>query len=165
MTDSRDTSRRRFHQVVIVGFSAAIGGALAVPAAFYLLVPPKSGGKEEWTEVADVAEVGKSGPEEVVFRRKRKDGWKVVNEKTSAWVHRISEKEVVAFAPTCTHLGCAFHWETSSKTYICPCHTSAFSPSGEVLGGPAPRPLDRYEVKVQDGKLMLGRIIRSEEHS
>jgi menaquinol-cytochrome c reductase iron-sulfur subunit len=163
VNDSQDPSRRRFHEVAIAGLTTAIGATVAIPAGFYLLVPPGSGDKGEWTEVADLAELGKSGPEEVVFRRRRKDGWKVVNEKTSAWVHRVSDKEVVAFAPTCTHLGCAFHWEAATKTYICPCHTSAFSPSGEVLDGPASRPLDRYEVKVEDGKLLLGRVLRSEE--
>jgi len=165
VSDSQNPSRRKVHEVVIAGLTTAIGGALAVPAGHYLLVPPKSGSKEEWTEVADLDQISKSGPEELVFRRKRKDGWKILNEKTSAWVQRVSDKEVIAFAPACTHLGCAYHWEDGTKTFVCPCHTSAFSPQGEVLTGPAPRPLDRYETKIEDGKLLLGRIVRSEEHS
>jgi len=63
---------------------------------------------------------------------------------------------VTAFAPQCTHLGCAYHWDESSHNFICPCHTSAFSIDGKVLAGPAPRPLDRYTVKVEGNKLQIG---------
>ena len=38
----------------------------------------------------------------------------------------------------------------------------SFSIVGEVQAGPAPRPLDRYEAKVENGKLMLGRLRTSE---
>lgn len=144
---------------------ALISGALGVPAALYLLLPAKSSRKEEWTEVGDLAQISQKAPEEVVFRRKRKDGWKILNEKTSAWIRRISDKEAVAFAPSCTHLGCAYHWEDKSNTFVCPCHTSAFSPEGQVLMGPAPRPLDRYEVKIDGGKILLGRVIQSGENT
>ncbi len=165
MTEIQSQGRRRFHEVAIHGMMAAISGVLGIPAALYLMLPAKSNRKEEWTEVGDVATLAKDAPEEIVFRRTRKDGWKILNEKTSAWVRRVSEKEVVAYAPSCTHLGCAYHWEDKSKTFVCPCHTSSFSPEGNVLMGPAPRPLDRYEVKVEGGKLLLGRVVHSEEHA
>jgi menaquinol-cytochrome c reductase iron-sulfur subunit len=142
-----------------------ISGALGIPAALYLFLPAKSSRKEEWTEVGDLAQISGKTPEEVVFRRKRKDGWKILNEKTSAWIRRISDKEAIAFAPSCTHLGCAYHWETKTNTFICPCHTSAFGLDGSVLMGPAPRPLDQYEVKIENGKLLLGRVIQFEEES
>jgi len=32
-----------------------------------------------------------------------------------------------------------------------------------VVSGPAPRPLDRYETKVENGKLLLGRLHQSKE--
>ncbi len=60
--------------------------------------------------------------------------------------------------PICTHLGCAYHWDDPSHTFICPCHTSVFSIDGKVLSGPAPRPLDRYMTKIDDGKLEIGPV-------
>jgi len=71
------------------------------------------------------------------------------------------KQAVVAFAPQCTHLGCGYHWDEQKQYFVCPCHSSTFSIDGEVLSGPAPRPLDRYEVRVQGEKLWLGPVRRA----
>jgi Rieske Fe-S protein len=55
-------------------------------------------------------------------------------------------------------LGCAYHWEERSSEFLCPCHSSAFSEDGKVISGPAPRPLDRFETKIENGKLLLGAL-------
>ena len=65
---------------------------------------------------------------------------------------------MTAFGPQCTHLGCAYHWEDAKSEFLCPCHTSLFSVEGKVLGGPAPRPLDRYETRLNGSKLLLGKL-------
>lgn len=151
-------SRRGFHLAVIYGLQAVMGAALAIPAAVYLLFPPRSKKEDQWVEVAELTKLQPGVPEEIVFRRNRVDGWKIANEKTSAWVVKKSDTEVVAYAPNCTHLGCAFHWEQRTKTFLCPCHTSNFGVDGKVIDGPAPRPLDRYEVRVDGGKVLIGSI-------
>jgi len=134
----------------------AIGAALAVPAAIYLLFPPKVRKEAEWVDAGDLSGIPEGTPTEVAFDRKRVDGWKVTTEKATAWVLKKSGSDVIAFVPQCTHLGCAYHWDDPSHTFVCPCHTSTFSIDGKVLGGPAPRPLDRYLVKIDAGKLQIG---------
>jgi menaquinol-cytochrome c reductase iron-sulfur subunit len=153
--------RRSFQQIVIAALGAVISGAMAIPAVAYLFATPKSKRKSGWIEAGDIAQVPLNSPEEVVFRRTRIDGWKTSAERTSVWVIKRSPSEVIALAPQCTHLGCAYHWSDSSKTFECPCHTSAFSMDGKVLSGPAPRPLDRYDVKLEGTKLLLGEVKRS----
>jgi len=42
---------------------------------------------------------------------------------------------------TCTHMGCELNWNSAEKSWDCPCHGSRFSYEGNVIEGPALRPL------------------------
>ena len=65
-------------------------------------------------------------------------------------VTRLSETEVVAFSAVCTHQGCTVEPDKSSLG--CPCHGSSYdSKTGDVLTGPASRPLEKVDVVVRDG--------------
>ncbi|MFN7919792.1 MAG: ubiquinol-cytochrome c reductase iron-sulfur subunit [Bryobacteraceae bacterium] len=156
-------SRRGFYVTAIYALGALISALMAIPAAIYLLVPPSAKKKEDWVDIADFSKLAKGVPEEVLFRRQRQDGWRLISERTSAWVLRTGDKEAVAFTPLCTHLGCAYHWDDRNRNFICPCHTSAFGLDGKVLTGPAPRPLDRYLVKIEGDRLMVGPVDHSRE--
>jgi cytochrome b6-f complex iron-sulfur subunit len=57
----------------------------------------------------------------------------------------------IAISLRCTHLGCSVSWEENKKRFICPCHSSAFNISGEVLNPPASRALDYYPVLIENG--------------
>lgn len=153
--ERRDTGRRGFFLLAIYGLWSLIASALALPAAVYLLLPPRARKGAGWIEAGDIATLRLNDPEEMVFRRNRLDGWKMTSEKASAWVVKLSDKEAVAFMPQCTHLGCAYHWNDQKQEFLCPCHTSTFSAEGKVLSGPAPRNLERYEVKVEGTKLLV----------
>jgi menaquinol-cytochrome c reductase iron-sulfur subunit len=159
--NSRD--RRAFFLTMIYGLWAAIGTALSIPAFIYLLFPPRLRRENELTEAGDVAKMVPNSPVEMVFRRNRIDGWRILSEKSTAWAVKLDNGEVIAFAPQCTHLGCAYHWDDPKKQFLCPCHTSVFSIDGRVISGPAPRPLDQFETKVQNNKLMLGEIRESKD--
>src|SRR5580658_930885 len=151
-------TRRTFYILLINGIMGLITAALAIPAAIYLLFPPRARQASTWVKTADLSTIPAGKPTEITFQRRRADGWQMITEKTTAWVVKQPNNEVVAFTPICTHLGCAYHWDDPSHTFICPCHTSVFSIDGKVLGGPAPRPLDRYMTKVEAGKLEIGPV-------
>ena len=55
----------------------------------------------------------------------------------------------------CTHLGCAIPWVDEEDQYHCPCHGSLFNVVGEVLGGPAPRPMDLFPVTIRQGEVWV----------
>lgn len=158
----QDTTRRRFFIGAIYAIWAAISAALALPALIYLFFPPKARREDPWIEAGDVSKLAPGAPVELTFRRNRVDGWKVISEKSTAWVVKRPDNSVVAFGPQCTHLGCAYHWEERDRQFLCPCHSSVFAVDGKVVSGPAPRALDRYDVKIEGAKLLLGRLRKSE---
>jgi cytochrome b6-f complex iron-sulfur subunit len=68
---------------------------------------------------------------------------------------RESDGGFLALSLTCPHLGCSVLWNETKKQFICPCHSSSFDRVGNVLGSPAPRPLDFFPIIIQEGKVTL----------
>ncbi|MBS1858966.1 MAG: ubiquinol-cytochrome c reductase iron-sulfur subunit [Acidobacteria bacterium] len=151
-------TRRRFQIGAINGMMAAISAALGLPALAYLFIPGKVRKQDDWIEVGDITRLAPGVPVELTFRRNRIDGWKVISEKSTAWVVKTGDNQVTAFGPQCTHLGCAYHWEQDKKEFLCPCHTSLFGIDGAVTAGPAPRPLDQYQTRIDGTRLLLGKL-------
>lgn len=70
---------------------------------------------------------------------------KVVNiEGKKYGVYRNYDDKLFIVDTTCTHLGCELKFNSAEKTWDCPCHGSRFDYKGNVLEGPALRPLNRY---------------------
>lgn len=58
-------------------------------------------------------------------------------------LYRDEEGNIHRHSPVCTHMGCILHWNPAERSWDCPCHGSRFSYDGEVLHGPAVRPLEK----------------------
>jgi len=155
-------TRRSFFTAGIYAIWGIIAASLGAPASAYLFLPPKARKDESWIDVGDITYLTPNQPVEMAFRRNRVDGWKVVSEKLTAWVVKSPKGGVSAFGPQCTHLGCAHHWDEAKAQFVCPCHNSLFSIDGQVAFGPAPRPLDRYEIKLDGSRLLLGDLRKPE---
>lgn len=56
-------------------------------------------------------------------------------------VYRDERGGVVTLSAKCTHMGCTVKWNAAETSWDCPCHGSRYAPTGEVLNGPADRPL------------------------
>ncbi|MFS0672612.1 FAD-dependent oxidoreductase [Ornithinibacillus sp. 179-J 7C1 HS] len=64
-----------------------------------------------------------------------------------AGVYKDQEENFHCVDTTCTHMGCEVEWNSGERTWDCPCHGSRFSYTGEVMEGPAKRPLERIELE------------------
>lgn len=62
-------------------------------------------------------------------------------------VYRDENGGLHAFQGSCTHLGCPLEYNAAEKSFDCRCHGSRFGVDGQVLTGPAKKPLPRVDVQ------------------
>ncbi len=73
----------------------------------------------------------------------------------NTWIVRL-DGVIYALSTTCTHLGCTPNWLEREGKFKCPCHGSGFYISGINFEGPAPRPLERWAVRIgDDGQVVV----------
>jgi cytochrome b6-f complex iron-sulfur subunit len=80
-----------------------------------------------------------------------------------AYVSRVPEG-IVSFWWKCPHLGCTVPWKPDDPSmdtlapkgrFNCPCHGSIYDRYGNIIQGPAPRPMDVFPVEIRDGKVFI----------
>lgn len=78
------------------------------------------------------------------------------------YLARLADGGFLALNRECTHLGCTVPWIASEERFVCPCHSSSFDITGDVLSPPAPRPLDLFPVRIENNivKVDVRRPIR-----
>lgn len=64
---------------------------------------------------------------------------------------RLDNGGFLALSRSCTHLGCTVPWVSDENRFVCPCHSSVFDISGDVIDPPAPRAMDLFEVSIVNG--------------
>jgi cytochrome b6-f complex iron-sulfur subunit len=147
----RDFCREACHALSAVGLSAALGSALqgcggpAAPSS----VPPAASvngsvvGGTITIVIDPSSALGSVGGGALV--------------QTSAGrflVARTGPDSFSALTATCTHRSCTINGFSDGR-FICPCHGSNFDTSGQVLNGPASRPLRQYATRFAEGVLTI----------
>ncbi len=171
-----EASRRDFISVAI-GSLGAIGGLGALYALVRVMLEPSEiaalGAKTE-------VDVSKIQPMQV-----RVTSWKgktlfvirlsqdfkpegyplkgVKNSKGTTNYEILKEHNVFALVGICTHLGCIPLWKPQGEANVaqkplfhCPCHGGFYTPYGDVITGPPPRPLFIPPQKLSGNKLIVG---------
>ena len=79
-----------------------------------------------------------------------------LNKEQKVFIVRAREGYFYAVSAVCMHLGCIANWKAEESTIDCPCHGSKFDKEGRVLEGPAPRPLPRFSMTLDEqGQLVV----------
>ncbi len=71
------------------------------------------------------------------------------------WVKDSDGTYWVALYQVCVHLGCKVPFRDDCDSFKCPCHGSHYNIDGEYLDGPAPRSLDRFEMSISSGNVVV----------
>lgn len=93
------------------------------------------------------------------------DRWKA---EWGFWIVRSSvyngQDSLYAIQSVCTHLGCPPNWLAGEQKFKCPCHGSGFYISGVNFEGPAPRPLERFKVSLNEsGEVVVDKSQKFQE--
>ena len=74
------------------------------------------------------------------------------------------QRQIYALKTVCTHLGCTPNWLEGEQKFKCPCHGSGFYKDGINFEGPAPRPLERYSIRLaDDGQIEIDKSKKFQE--
>lgn len=148
-------SRRKF---LIAGIGA-ISGAIALGvggAAVTSIGAPAITNKREgkWVEAANSADLKSGEFNQLSITYDAKDAWLDGKFKQLVYV-KVTGEDILALSATCAHLGCNVNYDEQTGGFKCPCHSGLYDATGKNISGPPPRPLDRLEAKIEDGKLMI----------
>lgn len=155
-SDSADVlSRRAFLNRLSLILSGLIGLVLSVPILAYLLTPLIQRAPGVWLDIGSVDQfkVGETVP--IAIEDPSPLAWAGQTAKTSIWLRREGPAAFVAFAVNCTHLACPVNWQAQAQIFLCPCHGGVFYGDGRVAAGPPPRPLPRYDVRIQGSSVQV----------
>lgn len=156
MSDEKRVGRRDFLAIATTAIGGVISAALAIPAVAYVVGPAlQRVGEGEWIRLGSTSKIELGTPTLFKTKIERRSGWIVNEEELTAYVLTEDGREFIAMSNICTHLGCRVRWIGDQDQFFCPCHNAVFGKDGAVVSGPPPRPLDRYEVKVEDGQLYV----------
>ena len=152
-------SRRHFFErlsIALAGFCAAVVG---MPLVGFIIAPLFRKVPEKWITLGKVDdfEVGKTVSVTVVDPSSLP--WAGVTAKSAIWLRRASDSGFIAFSANCTHLGCPVRWLEGAELFMCPCHGGVYYSDGSVAAGPPPRPLVRYQVRVENDEVKMSPIV------
>ncbi len=154
--EKKEISRRDFMKIAIGAVGGLIGLGYGIPAIAYVITPATAKTQaQQWIQLGAVSKIELGTPTLFKVNVKRQTGWIVNQEELSIYVITEDGREFVALSNVCTHLGCRIRWVADQNKYFCPCHNGVFDKQGNVVSGPPPRPLDRYQTKVENDQLFI----------
>ena len=155
--EGKEINRRDFMKITIAGIGGVIAAAIGIPAIAYIVGPALKEKTADWIKLGAVNKVELNTPTLFKTTVQTQTGWVSSEEEFSGYVMTENGQDFIVMSNICTHLGCRVRWIPDKEGFYCPCHNGVFAKDGTVVSGPPPRPLDRFEVKIEDGILYVQR--------
>jgi len=162
-TEKRSIDRRTFLSVATWTIGGLISASVGIPAMAYILGPAmQDNDTQNWIELGATSKVELDTPTLFKAKVERQSGWITDEEEFAVYILTENGRDFTGMSNVCTHLGCRVRWINDRQQFYCPCHNGVFDKQGNVLSGPPPRPLDRYELKVDGEQIFMGKLYRVE---
>jgi menaquinol-cytochrome c reductase iron-sulfur subunit len=156
MSNKNNITRRNFMSMATWAIGGLIGLGMGIPAITYVLSPAKKNeASQDWISLGSATKVELNTPTLFKTTIKKQTGWIITDQEISIYILTENGRDFIAMSNICTHLGCRVRWISEEEQFFCPCHNGIFNKDGNVAGGPPPRPLDRFEVKVEGDQLYI----------
>ncbi len=153
----KDSSRRRFLSGAIAAMGGVITAVVGIPAIAYIVGPALTQQAVEWIQLGSVRKVEKGTPTLFKVTLTHQTGWVTSQEEIDAYVLTDDGQNFVALSNICTHLGCRLRWIPEQGKFFCPCHNGIFNKDGSIVSGPQPRPMDRFQTKLENDTIFIKR--------
>jgi Rieske Fe-S protein len=136
------------------GAFALLASLVSAPSLAYWWRSARAGGvaSADWSDLGPASRIESEAWESRTLRLTRRDRWREATAEEAVYVRRRGET-VEVLSSVCTHTGCLVRRQDDG--FACPCHRSRFDAEGRAQEGPAPRPLDRLETRVERGRLLV----------
>lgn len=161
MSEKDRVSRRQFLSYTLMGVGGFMAAGMVMPMARFALDPAlKAKAESDRVYVCEVADVTEE-PQKFKFSFDQVDAWYESEVTHEVYIFKHGDV-ITALSPVCTHLGCTVAFganEEHPDRFYCPCHFGMFDKEGiNIPGTPPTRPLDEYDVFIEDGKVYLGQV-------
>ncbi len=161
--EGETVSRRRFMNLTANGAGAITVAAMTLPVLGFAIGPVFDRAPATWQEIGALERftdsdylpvvitiepgVGEAG-DSIAYIRRHNPG-------IDGPVKDVYD-QVIAISSRCVHVGCPVRYVAAAESFVCPCHGGVYDFKGIRVGGPPPRPLDRFYTYVRDGQVLLG---------
>lgn len=162
--EGETVSRRRFMTGAAHAAGAVATAAITIPALGFAVGPIFNRLPVMWQAVGRAADIPRDTYVPAVIRLTNENIGDV--NKTTVYIRhrdpRIDTEPLdrwshfIAISTRCAHVGCPVRYVDVSRAFICPCHGGVYDFRGLRVGGPPPRPLDRFLTRVRRGNLEIG---------
>jgi Rieske Fe-S protein len=142
---------------------AVAAAAITLPALGFALGPVFDRTNATWQDIGPLSRFTESGYVPVTITIEPGIG---EAGKSTAYIRRhdsridgpVKDKydEVIAISSRCAHVGCPVRFVAAASTFVCPCHGGVYDFRGIRVGGPPPRPLDRFYTLIREDHVLLG---------
>jgi len=156
-------SRRRFMNRTVVAAGAITAAAFTLPALGFAIGPVFDQAETLWQDIGPVDRFTEDTYVPVTITIEPGVG---ETGKSLAYVRRHSRSidgppkdrydRIVAISSRCVHVGCPVRFVASAAAFVCPCHGGVYDFRGLRVGGPPPRPLDRFYTLISAGRVLVG---------